>query len=94
MQSAAVEITRKDFESTIERKIDLMLPIDIKAMAQSAKLGQPVVEAVRGSKVSVGLTTLAEMIHGTAAEVVEAGEDAGKAKKSMLGGFKSMLAKK
>ncbi len=94
MQSAAVEISRKDFESTIERKIDLMLPMDTKAMAQSAKLGQPIVEAVRGSKVSVGLATLAEMIQGTAADIVESGEEAGKAKKSMLGGFKSMLAKK
>jgi pilus assembly protein CpaE len=94
MQSAAVEITRKDFESTIERKVDLMLPVDAKAMAQSAKLGQPVVEAVRGSKVSSGLVTLAEMIQGTAAEVAEAGDDIGKAKKSMLGGFKSLMAKK
>lgn len=94
IQATAVEISRKDFEGTIERKIDLMLPIDAKAMAQSAKLGQPVVEAVRGSKVSAGLATLAEMIQGTAAEVVEEGADPTKAKKSMLGGFKSLLAKK
>jgi len=94
IQSASVEISRKDFESTIERKIDLMLPIDSKAMAQSAKLGQPVVEAVRSSKVSIGMATLAEMIQGTAAEVIEAGAEPGKAKKSMLGGFKSLLAKK
>jgi pilus assembly protein CpaE len=94
IQAASVEISRKDFESTIERKIDLMLPIDAKAMAQSAKLGQPIVEAVRGSKVSAGLTTLVEMIQGTAAETVEPTAEPGKEKKSMLGGFKSLLAKK
>jgi pilus assembly protein CpaE len=94
MQSASVEISRADFESTIERKIDLMLPADGKAMAQAAKLGQPVVEAVRASKVSVGLTNLAEMIQGTAAEIAVEGADGAKPKKSMLGGFKSLLAKK
>jgi pilus assembly protein CpaE len=94
MQTTSVEITRKDFESTIERKIDLMLPIDPKAMAQAAKLGQPVVEAVRGSKVSVGLAALAELIQGTAIEAVAEGVSPDKAKKSMLGGFKSLLAKK
>ena len=94
MQSTSVEITRKDFESTIERKIDLMLPIDAKAMAQAAKLGQPVIEAVRASKVSIGLMALAEMILGTAAEVLENADIPVKAKKSMLGGFKSLLAKK
>jgi pilus assembly protein CpaE len=94
MQTTSVEITRKDFESTIERKIDLMLPIDPKAMAQAAKLGQPVVEAVRGSKVSVGLAALAELIQGTAIEAVAESAGPDKAKKSMLGGFKSLLAKK
>lgn len=94
IQSASVEISRKDFESTIERKIDLMLPIDAKAMAQSAKLGQPVVEAVRASKVSIGMATLADMIQGTAADAVEKTAEPSKAKKSMLVGFKSLLAKK
>lgn len=94
IQSASIEITRKDFESTIERKIDLMLPVDAKAMAQSAKLGQPVVAAVRSSKVSVGMTALADMIQGTVADAVEKSVEPGKAKKSMLGGFKSLLAKK
>ncbi len=95
-QTASVEIARKDFESTIERKIDLVLPNDAKATAQAAKVGQPVVEAVRGSKVSTGILALAEMIQGSAGEVVEAQGDQSKdkAKKSMLGGFKSLLVKK
>ena len=94
VQATAIEITRKDFESTIERKIDLSLPADPKATAQAAKVGQPLVQAVQGSKVSTGILTLAEMIAGTAAETAETDPQEAKAKKSMLGGFKSMLTKK
>ena len=96
VQSAIVEITRKDFESTIERKIDLMLPADPKAVAQAAKLGQPIVEAVRGSKLSSGILALAELIAGSGAETAEADAAAlkAKAKKSAFAGFKTMLTKK
>lgn len=93
-QTASLEITRKDFEGTIERKIDLILPNDPKATAQAAKLGQPVVHAVSGSKVSTGILALTELIQGSAAEVVEVSKESIKVKKSMLGGFKSLLAKK
>lgn len=96
VQSTIVEITRKDFESTIERKIDLMLPADPKAVAQAAKLGQPIVEAVRGSKLSSGILALAEMVAGSGAETAEADAAAtkAKAKKSAFAGFKTMLTKK
>lgn len=94
VQAATIEISRKDFESTIERKIDLVLPADAKATAQAAKVGQPIVEAVRASKLTSGILTLADMIAGSAAEAAEATPVDGKAKKSMLGGFKSLLAKK
>jgi pilus assembly protein CpaE len=94
VQSAALEISRKDFESTIERKIDLALPADPKGTAQAAKVGQPIVEAVKGSKLSSGIVTLADMIAGTAAEAAEAAPEDEKAKKSVMAGFKSLLAKK
>jgi pilus assembly protein CpaE len=94
VQTTSLEITRKDFESTIERKIDLVLPSDPKAAAQAAKVGQPLVEAVRGSKVASGIVALADMITGTAAEAVEAAPTEAKAKKSVMAGFKSLLAKK
>lgn len=94
VQSAVLEISKKDFESTIERKIDLMLPLDSKAASQAAKLGQPMVVAVKGSKVSTGLVTLADMIAGTAAEAVEETVKEPKSKKSVFGGFKSLMAKK
>lgn len=94
VQNAAIEITRKDFEGTIERKIDLIVPLDAKATAQAAKLGKPLVDAVRGSKASASIVQIAELVQGCAAEAVEEADSDEKTKKSMLGGFKSLLAKK
>ena len=94
VQTATLEISRKDFESTIERKIDLLLPSDPKGTAQAAKVGQPIVEAVRGSKLSTGIVALADMIAGSAAEAAEAAPEAEKTKKSVMSGFKSLLKKK
>jgi pilus assembly protein CpaE len=94
VQASAMEISRKDFESTIERKIDLALPSDPKGTAQAAKVGQPIVEAVKGSKLSSGIVALADMITGTAAEAAEAAPEEEKAKKSVMAGFKSLLANK
>ena len=95
VQAGGVEISRKDFESSIERKIDLVIPFDSKATAQAAKLGKPVVDSVRSSKVASGIVTLAEMIKSTASpEQAEDEDSKSAAKKSMLGGFKSLLAKK
>ncbi len=95
MQAIATEINRKDFEATIERKIDMVIPFDSKAMAQAAKLGRPIVDAVRSSKISSSISTLADMINGSAAEIAEEkAESAKPAKKSVMSGFKAMLAKK
>ncbi len=94
VQTASLEISRKDFESTIERKIDLMLPSDPKSMSQAAKIGQPVVEAVKGSKLSAGIVQLADLIAGTAAEAAEKLPVEDKAKKSVMAGFKALIAKK
>jgi pilus assembly protein CpaE len=95
VQAGGVEISRKDFESSIERSIDLLIPFDSKATAQAAKLGKPLVDSVRSSKVASGIVTLAETIKSTGAPE-QADDESGKsaAKKSMIGGFKSLLAKK
>ena len=45
-----LEISRKDFETSIERKIDYVVPFDQKLAAQAAKLGKPLVEAGKTSK--------------------------------------------
>lgn len=96
VQPAVVEISRKDFESTIERKIDLLLPADPKSVAQAAKLGQPVVDAIRGSKLSTGIISLAEMVASSFAEMSDAAPADAKSppKKTVFASFKSMLKTK
>jgi pilus assembly protein CpaE len=67
-----LEITRKDFEGSIERKIDLTLPFDQKLAAQAAKLGKPVAEAGKNSKSAAPLVELAQRLVAVAEDVVEA----------------------
>jgi pilus assembly protein CpaE len=95
MLASPLEISRKDFEATIERKIDVLIPADPKAAAQAAKLGKTVVDAAGSSKMSSAIVNLAGTIQGAVSED-EGDEDSEspKAKKSMMGGFKSLLAKK
>jgi pilus assembly protein CpaE len=66
---ATPEIARKDFEGSIERKIELIMPFDQKLAAQAAKLGKPIAEVGKGSK------TVAPLI-GLAAQLVATGDDA------------------
>lgn len=56
---AAQEISRKDFEGSIERKLDYTLPFDGKLAAQAAKLGKPLAEAAKGNRAIAPLVELA-----------------------------------
>jgi pilus assembly protein CpaE len=96
MLASPLEISRKDFETTIERKVDFLMPSDPKAAAQAAKLGKTVVDAARSSKLSAAIVNLATAVKGSveADEGPEAGDGAAKSKKSMMSGFKSLMAKK
>ncbi|THD34713.1 MAG: pilus assembly protein CpaE [Sphingomonas sp.] len=97
----ALEIARKDFEGSIERKIDFLVPYDQKLAAQAAKLGKPMAEAGKGSKTVVPLTELATrlMAIGDNAEIPATSsgkKEAGKAQ-SIMGKFadlKSLMPKK
>ena len=95
VQQGAGEISKADFEASIERSIDFSLPYDQKGAASAAKLGQPFVEANGQSKVSAGIRQLADRIVGMSDEADDEDRADG-AKKSLLGGFdiKSLLAKK
>ena len=73
------ELSRKDFESSVERKVDCVIPLDEKVAAQAAKLGQPIAEAAKGAKITVALTDLAHRVVG---EADEASHDGGDAKSS------------
>ncbi len=100
VQANALEISKADFEASIERKIDYLIPFDQAAAAKAAKLGQAFVEANAQSKATVQIKALSERILGAAVEE-EGGDDRAKpgasgGKKSLLGGLdlKSLLAKK
>ena len=96
--SGQPEISRKDFETSIERKVDRLAPYDPKLATQAAKLGKPLAEAGKNSKTVTPLVELATMIVG-AADAQEANSaDAGKAKggslMGKLGGLKGLMAKR
>lgn len=78
-QGAQLEITRKDFEATIERSIDFQIPFDQKLAAQAAKLGKTLSDAGKGSKTIAPIVDLAARIVGCATEG-EAGDGDGKPK--------------
>ena len=60
--NGALEITRKDFEESIERRIDFIVPFDQKLAAQAAKLGKPLAEVGKGSKSLTALGDLADKL--------------------------------
>ncbi len=86
VQSAAMEISKSDFEASIERKIDFVIPYDQKAAANAAKLGQAFVEANASHKASSAMGQLADYILSMTDEEFEP-KGAAKSKKSLLGSF-------
>ncbi len=88
------EISKADFEASIERKIAFTIPYDAKAAANAAKLGQTFADANRSTKAGVVIRDIAKSVHGVGDG--ESVEDAVKAKSSLLGkfDFKSLVPKK
>ncbi len=60
--AAQLEISRKDFEGSIERKIDFVLPFEAKLAAQAAKLGKPLAEVAKGNKALSPMNDLADQL--------------------------------
>ena len=56
--SGSTELSKKDFESSIERKADFIIPFDAKVVCQAAKLGKPVAEVGKTSKVGLELQAI------------------------------------
>ncbi len=89
----ALEISKKDFEQSIERSIDIIFPDEAKVAAQAAKLGKPMAEIATG-KFAVPFTTLSNMVLSHASDDGAAVETKGNvAGKSLVDNLKSMLAK-
>ena len=84
VQNGLGEITRADFEASIERKVDFLLPYDAKAATNAAKLGQAFVEANKSSKVTGQLRSVVSHVLSAGDEVAES-EEASTDKKSLLG---------
>lgn len=93
---ATPELSQKDFESSIERKIDFILPLDSKVASQAAKLGKTTAEVGKATKLGQALTGLAAQMLAIVDENSPAGPigKAGKSLMSKIGSFKSFLPRK
>jgi pilus assembly protein CpaE len=90
-----LEISLKDFQDSIERKVDVQFAADPKLAAQAAKLGKPMAEIATG-KAGAPFSQLCNMVLSHATE--EGAGDAAKAaaaaqSKSLMTSLKGMLAK-
>ena len=86
MQSGAAEISKADFEASIERKINFQISMDQKAAANAAKLGQTFIEANKSSKTVSPIREIGKTIVGVSDDGGASLEDSGK-KASPLGKF-------
>jgi len=86
-QNAVGELSRKEFESSIERQIDVVIPFDPKLVSQSAKLGKSYAEICKGTKSAQVWNNLMRLIlDGADVEAEEAQVVAkGKSGGSLLG---------
>lgn len=90
-QNAVGELSRKEFESSIERQIDIAIPFDPKLVSQAAKLGKSYAELCKGTKAAQGWTSLMRIIVDGADESAEEAAAPAKAKAKANGG--SLLGK-
>jgi len=90
----ALEISRKDFEQSIERAVDIVFPFDGKLAAQAAKLGKPMAEVASG-KLAGPFSTLCSMVLSHASDEGAAATEAKApaAARSLVNNLKSMLSK-
>ena len=95
VQAAVQEVSRKDFEHSIERKVDILVPFDAKAASQAAKLGQPLPKVTKSTKLT---QPLGELLTRTVEQDAENGADepVKRGGSSLLGkfNFKSLVPKK
>jgi pilus assembly protein CpaE len=87
------EISRKDFENSIEREIDFLLPYDHKAAINAAKLGKPLAEAAKSAKIGQGLAKITEKLLELISDEIPGGE-AKKAKPSLMEELSALFAPK
>ena len=93
---ATPEISRKDFESSIERNVDYVIPFDPKLTAQAAKLGKPLAEVAKTGKVGQPMHEIVQTLLRTVESgAVEAGATPqGKSLLGKISDLKSLLPAK
>ena len=94
VQSGIAEISKADFEASIERKIAFSIPYDVKAATNAARLGQTFADANRTSKAGAAMREVAKAVMGISdGDMLD---DTLTGKKSLLGklDLKAMLSKK
>ena len=93
--SGQQEVSRSEFEKSIERKVDVVIPLDLKSAAQAAKLGQPLAKATGAAKVTQPMGQLVSMTIA-AVDGSADGSEAGAGDSSLLGklNLKTLLTKK
>jgi pilus assembly protein CpaE len=93
--SGQPEISRKDFEGSIERRIDHVVPLDQKLAIQSAKLGKPIAEVGKNSKTVSPLGDLVAAVCGAADEAENAAAPKKAKGGSLIGKFdlKSLVSR-
>ncbi|MEY2926403.1 MAG: hypothetical protein RL367_880 [Pseudomonadota bacterium] len=81
----AGEISLKDFEASIERKIDVAIPFDAKTSSHAAKLGKPLAEIAKATKVGSGMIDIcARIIAVTEGQLAETEKSASSKKKGKV----------
>ncbi|MEY4270840.1 MAG: hypothetical protein RLZZ58_2056, partial [Pseudomonadota bacterium] len=97
-QTAIGELSKKEFESSIERPVDLTIALDPKMVSQAAKLGKSYAEICKGTKSAQAWNTLTKLVLDGADVEGDDVAPAAKAKKSgggsLLGSIGGLLAKK
>ena len=63
---AQSEIAQSDFEGSIERRVDFLVPYDPKLVVQAAKVGKPIAELGRTSRTIVPLLELSQRVCASA----------------------------
>ena len=89
-----LEITRKDFETSIERKVDMVIPADQKMAVQAAKLGKTLAEASGSGKTGSLLRQLADRVSSLDGEELDIADEPGGSLMDKIGGLKSLISKK
>ena len=88
------EISRKEFEESVEHKVDLCVPYDAKLFTQAAKLGKTLAEVAKSNKTAAPIGELARTITRVADAAAPKAAGSGKSLIGKIGDFRAMLPKR